>query len=109
MHIEGDPLTPNAWRLDELGRYSIPQNAEPVDLDQDGDTDIVVGSRGEQRIAWFENVGHPDVAFTEHAIGIVGAQISGFNLAYADINQDQRLDIIGASLDGGNHALVVLE
>ena len=100
LRIEGDPLTPDAWRLDELGRYSIPQNAEPVDLDQDGDTDIVVGSRGEQRIAWFENVGYPDVAFTEHAIGIVGAQISGFNLAYADINQDQRLDIIGASLDG---------
>ena len=100
LRIEGDPLTPNAWRLDELGRYSIPQNAEPVDLDQDGDTDIVVGSRGEQRIAWFENVGYPDVAFTEHAIGIVGAQISGFNLAYADINQDNRLDIIGASQDG---------
>ena len=59
LRIEGDPLTPNAWRLDELGRYSIPQNAEPVDLDQDGDTDIVVGSRGEQRIAWFENVGYP--------------------------------------------------
>ena len=100
LHIQGNPLKPDAWRLEELGRYSIPQNAEPVDLDQDGDTDIVIGSRGEQRIAWFENVGYPDVAFTEHAIGIVGAQISGFNLAYADINQDKRLDIIGASLDG---------
>ena len=97
LRISGDPLTAEAWQALPLGRYSVPQNAEPVDLDQDGDTDLVVGSRGEQRIVWFENLGNENIAFAEHAIGIIGAQISGFNLAYADVNQDQRLDIIGAS------------
>ena len=100
LTVDGDPLAADGWQQTKLGRYSIPQNAEPVDLDQDGDTDIVIGSRGEQRIAWFENIGsNGDLNFQEHAIGIIGAQIHGFNLAYADINQDQRLDIIGASTE----------
>ena len=98
LQMHGNPLTADGWQQMLLGRYSIPQNAEPVDLDQDGDTDIVIGSRGEQRIAWFENFSSGErLQFEEHAIGIIGAQISGFNLAYADINKDQRLDIIGAS------------
>ena len=58
-----------------LGRYSIPQNAEPVDIDSDGDLDIIVGSRGERRIAWFETK-DVTLAFKEHAIGIVGALVS---------------------------------
>ena len=100
LKVDGDPLAADGWQQTKLGRYSIPQNAEPVDLDQDGDTDIVIGSRGEQRIAWFENIGrNGDLNFQEHAIGIIGAQIHGFNLAYADINKDQRLDIIGASTE----------
>ena len=100
LQVKGDPLAVDGWRPTILGRYSVPQNAEPVDLDQDGDADIIIGSRGEQRIAWFENVGkNGDLNFREHAIGIIGAQISGFNLAYADINKDRRLDIIGASTE----------
>lgn len=106
LHVEGDPLDAEGWRKTVLGRYSIPQNAEPIDLDQDGDKDIIVGSRGEQRIAWFENVSdRGGLAFKEHAIGIIGTQISGFNLTYADINGDERVDIIGAS----RHALYWLE
>ena len=100
LKVDGDPLAADGWKQTILGHYSIPQNAETVDLDQDGDTDIVIGSRGEQRIAWFENIGrNGDLNFQEHAIGIIGAQIHGFNLAYADINKDERLDIIGASTE----------
>ena len=97
LRINGDPLKPNSWQMIELGNYSVPQNAEPIDLDQDGDMDIIIGSRGEQRIAWFENLGRNDLSFTEHAIGVIGAQVSGFNMSYADINQDGRLDILIAS------------
>lgn len=93
--LKGDPLQGSNWQRRELGRYSIPQNSEPVDLDGDGDLDIVVGSRGESRILWLENVGN--LEFIERAIGIVGSFMQGFNLEYADLSDDGRLDIIGAS------------
>jgi hypothetical protein len=104
--LSGDPLLASSWQRSELGRYSIPQNAEPVDLDSDGDLDILVGSRGEARLIFFENNNQGSLDFIEHAIGINGARMGGFNLEYADLNGDGRLDIIGA---GSNGTLVWIE
>ena len=104
--VTGDPLVGDNWKETELGHYSIPQNAEPVDLDGDGDLDIVVGSRGEARLVFFENTGDGALGFREHAIGINGTRADGFNLEYADLNQDGRLDIIGR---GTNQGLFWLE
>ncbi|MFT4860831.1 MAG: hypothetical protein ACI95C_000029 [Pseudohongiellaceae bacterium] len=90
-----DPLLAESWQEIVLGSYSIPQNAEPIDLDGDGDLDIVIGSRGENRIAFFENRSSPGhFSFIEHAIGINGPPMSGFNFVYADLSGDGRLDII---------------
>lgn len=97
--FDGDPLDGNSWREITLGRYSVPQNAEPVDIDADGDLDIIVGTRGERRLVLFENTGTGgEFRFREHAIGINGARSSGFNLEYADLNGDGRLDIIGRAI-----------
>lgn len=96
----GDPLVGDSWTATHLGYYSVPQNAEPVDLDGDGDQDIIVGSRGENRLIFFENMGRGGLEFREHAIGIYGTRAAGFNLEYADLNGDGRLDIIGATTGG---------
>ena len=97
LHVlSGDPLKGDSWRRVELGRYSIPQLSEPVDLDSDGDLDIVVGTRGEGRLAFFENLGNGNLDFIEHAIGINGARMAGFNLEYVDLSNDGRLDIVGS-------------
>jgi hypothetical protein len=98
--LKGEALLGNSWHEIELGRFSVPQNSEPVDLDGDGDLDIIVGSRGEQRIVFFENISGRELLFKEHAITIDGTRMGGFNLEYSDINRDGRLDIIGATREG---------
>ena len=57
--VKGNPLQDTSWTETELGRFSVPQNAQPKDLDGDGDLDVIVGSRGENRLAWFENRSDP--------------------------------------------------
>lgn len=119
--IEGEPLMSDSWVEHELTRVRWPINAQPVDLDRDGDIDIVGGSTTEARIMWFENLGGGE--FSEHAIRISGtavprdrvrrrdleregAVVNGFNMAYADMNRSGRLDIVLAE---SGHTLVWLE
>jgi hypothetical protein len=98
--FEGEPMNPSAWKEIELGKYRIPQNSEPIDLDGDGDMDIVGGSRGEARIMWFENLGRSDFEFKEHRVELNRDRAGGFNLDYADLNGDGRLDILAATQRG---------
>jgi hypothetical protein len=96
--VKGDPLEGDNWTEHELTRVRIPENARPVDLDGDGDMDILGASRGEERIMWFENLGLSDITFREHAIRIVFEgehfPVSGVMLDFADLNSDGRTDIL---------------
>ena len=92
-----DPLIGSNWREIELGFFSNPRNSEPVDIDGDGDMDIIVGSNGENRIILFENVDPKNLTFMEHAIGVYGPKTNGFNMEFLDLNGDGRLDIVGAA------------
>jgi hypothetical protein len=119
--IEGSPLLSTSWVEHELTRVRWPINAQPVDLDGDGDLDVVGGSVAERRIMWFENVGTGE--FSEHRIDVSGTSVpperrtraeravqgsvvTGFNMDYADLNGDGRLDIVLAE---AFHTLVWLE
>jgi hypothetical protein len=97
FEIVGEPLK-GYWKEHELTRVIIPENARPVDLDGDGDLDIIGASRGEDRIMWFENLGTPNITFEEHDIKVVSKQqpfeISGVNMDFHDFNADGRLDIV---------------
>jgi len=94
-----EPLQGGDWEELVLTQVRIPINSQPVDLDSDGDMDIVVGSRGEARILWLENKGN--LNFEKHDINLAskldkGSWLTGFNMDYADMNEDGRLDIISS-------------
>ncbi len=102
--IPDDPLEAEGWKEHELGRFIVPVNSRPVDIDRDGDTDIVAGTRGEARMVVFENDGAGRMEFTERPIvpngrnvprkPILPKKFSGMVMAYGDLNLDGRLDIV---------------
>ena len=72
------PLDGNSWVEHELTKVGWPINSQPVDLDKDGDLDIIGGSVAETRIILFENVGAkaPEM-FRERPIKINGTSLTG--------------------------------
>lgn len=110
--ITGPPLDGKSWVEHQLTRVRWPINSQPVDLDKDGDLDIIGGSVAETRIIWFENTrANGDALFRERTLKIAGtsltgnerpanrrndsdALVSGFNMDFVDISGDGRLDIV---------------
>ena len=109
FEIKGNPLMDESWVETELLKMDLPVNAQPIDIDSDGDIDIIGGSRGERRIVLFENISKGKIAFKTQPFKIEGSAIpkaiiaknkgvssfiTGFNMAFLDMNKDGRLDII---------------
>ena len=107
--IAGNPLEDGSWKEHELKRVAVPINSRPVDLDSDGDLDVLASSRAEARLFWFENLGGPEIAFREHPIEVSAPgelaeiRMTGFMLGFLDFNGDSRLDV----LLSGNRSQVV--
>jgi hypothetical protein len=98
--VDGAPLDESSWVEHVLTEVPWPINAQPVDLDSDGDMDVVGGSVAQGRIMWFENRGAAgQFEFVEHAIAVEAAGggetpiVNGFNMEFADLSGDGRVDI----------------
>jgi len=109
FEIKGDPLENNSWIEHELVRCKIPINSRPVDIDNDGDLDVIAGSRGENKIVLLENISDDAIQFKQYPINIIRSNLSandslkfksplpevnGFNMDFFDVNKDGRLDIV---------------
>lgn len=71
------------------------RSAYPVDLDQDGDQDIVGTAYHANSVIWWENSTSDATAWTEHAIDdTFGNAISAFPV---DIDRDGDPDVLGAA------------
>ena len=105
FEIDGDPLVDSSWTETVLATVTVPMNSRPVDLDGDGDLDILAGSRSEARIFWLENLleSGSGLAFEENPIEVAGRtepwqrgprRLTGMNVEFADLNHDGRLDMV---------------
>lgn len=74
-------------RISPIATYV--QDAKPVDIDDDGDMDVVVSSRFDGRITWFKNDGFGN--FPEYQI-ILELDPDAREIAFADFNQDGLID-----------------
>ncbi|MCB1644087.1 MAG: VCBS repeat-containing protein [Pseudomonadales bacterium] len=104
--LTGDPLTDDSWQEQPLHTDGIPNQALAVDIDQDGDTDILAASRLKRQVHWLLNDGVDEAG--QVRVTAVEVQIApafdtedgwravsnAFNADFADMNGDGRTDLI---------------
>lgn len=103
--IEGDPLEPSSWREQVLSREVVPNTAMPVDVDGDGDMDVLAAARLHQTMTMLENTGPREgggIEVLPHTIEIIPGLTapegwrrtsSAFQSDFEDIDGDGRLDL----------------
>jgi len=108
--VPANPLR-EPWPERELVRFLIPTNSPPVDIDGDGDIDVLAASRGEFRMYWLENIRRKPLEFRRHLVRIEGIADNAagpwaFMADFADLNNDGRKDMV---LGGGKGTIIWLE
>lgn len=90
----------------------VPTHGHPVDMDGDGDADLVMafGMRGStaqensHQVAWYENVGEKGTG-AEWKKHFIGKLTFGFEAVTGDLDGDGDLDVIATGCSGGQPAL----
>jgi hypothetical protein len=85
------PFTTHTITTDANGANSV----YAVDVDGDGDVDVLSASRGDDKIAWYENDG--DENFTQHTITTSAS--GAYSVYAADVDGDGDMDVLSASQD----------
>lgn len=98
LQSPADPRDLQAWKFYPLYKAGWIMSLESLDVDHDGDQDVVVSDRkGPRRgVLWLENPGRKAAssgkAWTEHRVGGQGLEV--MFLAVADLDQDGQTDLV---------------
>lgn len=95
---------PPVWKKHEISTAAAPIHGQAVDMDGDGDLDVVMahGMRADladvagHEVVWYENVGRPGKG-QEWAQHKVGPLTGAFEAAAADFDGDGRMDIVATA------------
>ena len=81
-------------------RFASARSVVAIDLDQNGTTDIIAASRGENRVTWWRNNSNENFEEIDIDSNFLGAHTIDVN----DINNDGFFDVLcsGTDLDGNN-------
>ena len=92
----GDPLKGDSWHYNHLRDSGWIMSMELVDMDGDGDLDVVVSDRRgpTSGVFWLEHPEFSNRSWAEHAIGATGEE--AMFLDVADLNQDGLTDVLCA-------------
>ncbi|MCC6585965.1 MAG: VCBS repeat-containing protein [Bryobacterales bacterium] len=96
FELPGNTRDVGSWKWHPLRPVGWIMSLVPVDMDGDGDLDILFSDRkgGRAGVAWLENPGAMNGKWTEHPIGSTGREV--MFLDYADVDGDRLRDVIAA-------------
>ncbi|EGB12109.1 hypothetical protein AURANDRAFT_61437 [Aureococcus anophagefferens] len=75
--------------------HNYPWGVEIVDVDGDGDQDVVVSDWGDGHVQWYENSGGPDITFALHEVGYAAS--TSYAVVAADVDGDGDVDLLAGS------------
>ncbi len=91
-NIDGQGTFSSKPRINAIGDVDEPKSIKTSDLDDDGDKDLIVTSKDDRKLSWYENTDGQGTFGTQQIISSTSTFISYLNIT--DLDSDGDMDIV---------------